>query len=333
MSNIFLKMQFGSHVYGTNIPSSDLDFKGLMLPKFKDIILQRAPKNLQQNTNNSNTKNSKDDIDFEIFSLHQWFKLLIEGQTLTYDMLFTPKKYIIQEDPIWNEIVKNKDKLINSKISAFAGYCNSQAAKYSLKGSNLAAYRLAMDYFGSKGSRIKLEHIRDNIVEELVTNAYSDMKYTDKGEPLIKFVYIKHKVTGVNEEYIQVGPKTKVPMTAHAGLAADIFKQQFDKYGERAKMAESNEGVDWKALNHAYRICQEAKELLLTGNITFPRPEAPILLKIRKGELPYQQVAELIVNGLDEINEAQKVTTLRSEPDREWVEDFIFNIYSSLGQL
>lgn len=334
MSNIFFKCQFGSQVYGTSVPTSDLDYKGLMLPKYRDIILQRAPKHLNENTKvGSNTKNTKDDIDFEVFALHQWFKLFMEGQTACYDMIFLPKEFIVQNDPIWEEILKNKDKLINSKITAFAGYCQSQASKYSLKGSNLAAYRLAMDYFRDMPSTIKLSVLREQISRDLVSTALTDTKYSDKGEPLIKFVYIPHKVHGRDEEYIQVGPKVKVPMSASCKIAYDCFKHQFDKYGERAKMAESNEGVDWKALMHAFRICEEAKELLLTGNITFPRPEASTLLQIRKGELPYAKVSELIVNGLDELNVAKERTILRAEPDTEWIEDFIFHIYSSLGQL
>ena len=322
--------QFGSYIYGSNVPSSDLDYKGLMLPSKRDIILQRAPRTFTENTNNTNTKNSQNDVDYEVFALHYWFKLFIEGQTMCYDMLFTPKQYIIQDHPLWHEIVANKDKLLNSKISAFAGYCQSQAAKYSLKGSNLSSYRLAVDFFNACHPHVKLNDLRETIVTDLINVAASDSKYSDKGEPLIKFVYIEHKVTKKIEEYIQVGPKTKVPMTAKANIAADIFKQQFDRYGERAKMAESNEGVDWKALMHAVRVCEEAKELLLTGNITFPRPEKETLLKIRKGEMPYAQVAEIIVNGLDELHLAKEKTILRSEPDTKWIEDFIFETYKNL---
>lgn len=331
MSNIFFKSQFGSQIYGTSVPTSDKDYKGLMLPKFKDIILQRAPKTFNENTNNTNTKNTKDDVDFEVYALHYWLKLFQDGQTVCYDMLFTPPKFIIQNDPIWFELVKNKDRLINSKITAFAGYCQSQAAKYSLKGSNLSAYRSATDFFTKQSPNLRLRDIRHNIVDQLINVSALESNYNEKQEQLIKFVTLDTKASGP-EEYLQVGPKTKVPMTAKCSLAADIFKTQFDKYGERAKLAETNQGVDWKALMHAVRICEEAKELLLTGKITFPRPEKDLLLQIRKGELAYAKVADIIVNGLDELQAAKLKTKLRSEPDKEWIENFLFNIYGSLGQ-
>lgn len=58
----------------------------------------------------------------------------------------------------------------------------------------------------------------------------------------------------------------------HATLkeAHAMFKRIFDEYGQRALLAEKNEGVDWKAMMHATRVCHEAKELLLDHRITYP---------------------------------------------------------------
>jgi hypothetical protein len=39
-------------------------------------------------------------------------------------------------------------------------------------------------------------------------------------------------------------------------------------------MAETQEGVDWKALSHAVRVGTQALELLKTGHVTFPLPNA-----------------------------------------------------------
>lgn len=328
MNNLIFRTQFGSHIYGTNVETSDQDFRGIALPSSRDIILQRAFKTQQLATKqNDLLKNTKDDIDSETYSLHYWLKLFIEGQTLCYDMLFTPSKFWLQTTPYWTELYNNRDKLLNSKISSFAGYCQAQASKYSLKGSNLAAYRLAKDFFVKQPSLTRLSQIRDNIIEELINVSIHDQKYHEKGEPLIKFVTIPHRVTGVVEEYIQVGPKIKVPMNASCKIAYDTYLTQFERYGERAKQAETNQGIDWKALMHAVRVCQEAEELLLTGNITLPRPEAELLLKIRKGELPYREVADIIVGGLDKLNDAKTKTVLPSEPDHKWIEDFIYNTY------
>ncbi len=94
-------------------------------------------------------------------------------------------------------------------------------------------------------------------------------------------------------------------------------------YGHRALLAEKNEGVDWKAMMHALRVTREAEELLLHHTITYPRPEAELLLGIRKGELPYKQVAELLEEGLLRLEECQRLSTLPEKPDYAAADDLV----------
>src|ERR1051326_7146851 len=89
-------------------------------------------------------------------------------------------------------------------------------------------------------------------------------------------------------------------------------------------------GKDWKALSHSVRVNSEAYELLTTGNITFPRPDRELLLKIKTEQMEYDQVAELIEIGLAKLYEAQDNSILREESDKEWADDFIYNIYSGI---
>jgi predicted nucleotidyltransferase len=42
MARTLVKMQFGSHVYGTNLPTSDLDVKAVHVPGAQDTLLQRV---------------------------------------------------------------------------------------------------------------------------------------------------------------------------------------------------------------------------------------------------------------------------------------------------
>lgn len=320
-----VEMQFGSHVYGTNTPESDLDFKAVAIPSSQDIIMQKAFRSINESTGTDNTKNTKDDIDKETFSLHYFMKLLTEGQTVCLDMLFTPTDhYTSPTDLIWFELKNNKNKLITKKMSAFAGYCQAQAAKYSLKGSHLAGYEAAMNFFAAQPIHKK---IKDVDLAPLFKMVVDSEHLNGKFEPIIRLVSIPHKVTLQDEYYVQVGPKTKVPFTAACGLAHEIYKAQYDKYGARAKLAKQNEGVDWKALMHAVRVCTEAIELCETGQITFPRQDRELLLKIRKGELPYIEVAEMIENGLIELTEVKNKSSLPETPDYKWIDDFVYDTY------
>lgn len=106
-----------------------------------------------------------------------------------------------------------------------------------------------------------------------------------------------------------------------------ICKRVFDEYGQRARLAETNQGVDWKACMHAVRVSREAEELLMHHTITYPRPEAELLLAIRKGELPYKQVAEMLEAGLEKLEECHRISALPDRGDHEAAEAIVIRAY------
>ncbi|WDR21760.1 hypothetical protein CPTAKMNP4_095 [Salmonella phage vB_SenM-AKM_NP4] len=48
-----VKSYFGSHLYGTSTPESDVDFKEIFVPNARDILLGRAMNHTNFNTNNT----------------------------------------------------------------------------------------------------------------------------------------------------------------------------------------------------------------------------------------------------------------------------------------
>lgn len=317
--NMIVKMQFGSHVYGTNVPTSDLDMKGIYLPCGRDIVLQRVKPTIVQNTKKDPTaKNSAEDIDMEIFSLQQFLKLMVEGQTVAMDMLFVPPAFWSPQSPrgryLWNQIQTNKDKLLHSGCAAFAGYCRQQASKYGIKGSRVSAMREVVEFLSQLPADDKLQKHWGVIFNAFIRREHSNI-VTCNGP------------NGKELPHLEVCNR-KVSIHTTVKYAHSIYKKIFDEYGQRALLAEQNNGVDWKALMHAVRVAAEAKELLSTGNIIFPRPEAELLLKIRKAELPYKQVAEMIEQGLVDLEAASVASTLPKEPNQKWIDDLVSTAYA-----
>lgn len=316
-----VRMQFGSHVYGTNLPTSDQDFKGVFLPGGHELIMQNAPKHIQKNTKEDPTaKNSADDVDEELFSVATYLRLLSEGQTVALDMLFTPKSfYTIDPHPIWTCIQDRKDQLIHSGTSSFVGYCKTQAAKYGLKGGRVEALRRTLEFLKEHPDHVKLKDI-DEAVTKFVYPG--DLYEGDGSDLLIKFTMCRSPRNEM-ERHLEVCNR-KVPMHCTVKYAREIFQRIFDQYGQRALMAEKNEGIDWKALMHAVRVADEAFELLTTGNITFPRPNAEILKKIRTGQMAYKQVEVMIESGLINVEAAKEASKLRKKPDQGVIEEIVY---------
>lgn len=315
--NLIFKCKFGSHLYGTNVPTSDEDYKGIYIPESRDIILQQTKKTIQANTKLSEgIKNQAGDTDFEIFSYQEFLKLLVEGQTVALDMLFaTDDFYLLPRTDDWNLIWDNKDIFLHKGTSSFVGYCRTQAAKYGLKGGRVAAMKRAIEFLRTMDPKEKLGNYWPAI--EQIASETEHMKI--------------EVIEGPNQAMMPywVVCDRKMGQTVTVQYAKEIYQKVYDQYGARAKLAEKNENIDWKALMHAVRVCEEAKELLNTGHITFPRPEKELLLKIRKQELPYKQVSEIIEQGIQDVEKAKQNSLLPEEPDYKAIEEILFHTYKN----
>lgn len=318
------KTLFGSYLYGTNIASSDKDYKAVGLPNGKQIIMGTAPATIQVKTNTKDyQKNGKDDVDLETFSLYKFLELAKEGQTIFYDMLFSPKELWIEASPEWHELVENKNQLLNKQCSAALGYARAQAERYSIRGERLQALRDIVDFLN-----IFKEFPRMELGTVLGDDPQSKLK-SFVAESSLQFISFPEEVAphlpDGKIQYIQVCGK-KAGFTSSVKFALEIFTNNLNKYGDRAKAA-SLDGVDWKATYHAYRVASQTEELLLTGNVIFPRPDRALLLKIRNGEMPFEEVSELIEKGMHKIKAAQLVSSLPEKSNSKFIDEFIYEKY------
>jgi hypothetical protein len=331
--NKILEFKFGSHLYGTNTPSSDLDFKGIYLPTAQEIVLGRVKGTIQKSRPKADCeRNTKDDVDSEYFTLCRYLELLTEGQTVALDVLFanTLTFYTVQGTEIMARIYENRERLITRNVNAFVGYARQQAAKYGIKGSRMDALKRTMEMLDSlkvtPGYQDTLDYYTFPI-EQLVQET-KELVSLEK-TALIEVVMLKGPKGAFDAPHLRVNGRS-IPFHAKVKYAKEVVGKMLDGYGQRAHKAHLAGGVDWKALSHAVRVNSEAMELLKTSVITFPRPDKELLLKIKKGELPYEQVAELIEQGLADLYVAHETSTLPDKPDQKFVDDLLYEVYSEI---
>ena len=315
-----VNIRFGSQLYGTSTPASDIDLKSVYVPKARDILLQRVrPSVTNQRPKAEGEKNVAGEVDQESHSLQRYLGLLAQGQTVALDMLFAPSwSWTTQAMPEWLEIQANGHRLITKKSAAFVGYCRQQANKYGIKGSRVAAARTALKVLDNAveqyGTTAKLAKIDDKIRAVTMDNEHMSLE---------KIV----QIGGQTIEYWSVCGRL-LQYTATIKHARDVMAKMVAEYGARSLQAEQQEGIDWKALSHAVRVGHEALELLRTGTITFPRPEAAYLLAIKQGMLPYQAVGADIEGLLEQVEAAELESCLPPEPDQEWIDAFVLRVHA-----
>lgn len=117
--NRIVKMKFGAHLYGTATSDSDVDYKGIFLPSKDEVLLGRIPKSHSHSTGKHQSRNTKNDIDVEIYSLHYFVKHACDGQTVAMDMLHAPEDMILQSSNIWEAIIKNRHKFYTKNLKSF----------------------------------------------------------------------------------------------------------------------------------------------------------------------------------------------------------------------
>ena len=299
---MIVKMIFGSYLYGTATKSSDQDFKGVELSAKEEILLGNIPKSKNLSTSKSNIKNTAEDIDTEIYSLHYFFKLALRGETIALDMLHAPQSMLIETSSIWEDIVKERSRFYTKNLRAFIGYARRQAAKYGIKGSRLNAATEFLQFLNvTKAERLS------EIWETLVEDEHRH--------------FVEDNPNGVRQ-YQVCGKILQETMTI--GYAYSIVERFHNAYGERAKKAAENEGIDWKAVSHAVRAAYQVKELLTVHTITFPRPEAELLLAIKQGKMDFlTEVDPLIEKLMGEVEKLSEKTTLPAKPDRKFWNNFL----------
>ncbi|HRR48714.1 MAG TPA: hypothetical protein P5293_01940 [Bacteroidales bacterium] len=70
----------------------------------------------------------------------------------------------------------------------------------------------------------------------------------------------------------------------------------------------------------------EGKELLLTGHLTFPRPEADLLVKVRNGLWSYDELMEFVAEFDLKFDEWCLLSRLPHSPDRETVNKLCMDV-------
>lgn len=318
MSTI-VRMIFGSHLYGTTTPESDLDYKSIRIPTAREILLGKVKSSVKINARpkEGREKNLPGDHDEECFSLDKYLDMLASGQTGAIDMLFAPDDMIYSGSELWDYIKAHQRRFVTKGSAAFIGYCQQQAGKYGVKGERVEAARLASEHFTAAMALWGTTH-KVGETEDVLHSLASVSEHIQ--------IVQKETQPGRIETYFECCNR-KIGFKNTLKEAAALYSRVYEGYGARARKAEQAAGVDWKAVSHAVRVGHEAIELLTTGKVTFPLPNADYVRAIKMGQLPFKPVAEEIEQLLIDVERYALTSPLREKADYDFIDNIVEREY------
>lgn len=345
---ILCKIKHGSFLYGTNTPTSDVDFKGVYLPSFEDVVFGRVKHTIDLSTNKSSTKNTSDDVDEQYYSLPHFIDMLCSGETIAIDMIHANKENTMVTSPEWEFLVSNRSDFYTKKMKSFLGYCRKQAAKYGIKGSRIDALNRVKSYLLKKmknettrlddnmNIEIGLEGVASSI--SMLSHQSNDGSYSKEELDILydnstKYVEV---VNGIEKKGKFIDKKFLMicgSMYEFTMRISDVIKSidaKLNKYGERAHKAKDNVGVDWKALHHALRAGFQLQEIYETGDLKYPLKDAKYLTSVKNGEYSFNEVQKELCKVIDSVAISSSKSNNPEEVNRTKFDAWVLSLYKDM---
>lgn len=334
-SNLVFDAITGSRAYGTDLPHSDTDLRGVfILPKAEFYGLHYTPQ-LSDATN-----------DTVYYELGRFVELLAKNNPNMLELLATPPECIRYRHPIMERLTP--ELFLSKKCKdTFGGYAYSQIKKarglnkkivnpmprerqtpldfcYVLKGNGSIPLRQWLDENKLDQSRCGLSaiaHFRE--VYALHYDATGELGYTG----------ILRKPTS-NELSLSSIPKG-APILAHLHFNKDGYATYCKDYKAYWDWVENrNEAryqtnlahgaeYDSKNMMHTFRLLEMGIEILREGVIRVRRPNREALLDIRRGAYDYDTLLNMAEDRMGELEVAYEQSTLPEEVDMGRVEEVL----------
>lgn len=301
---ILLKAIIGSHAYGTNISTSDTDYKGIYIQPKEDILSTRYKEQYEV---------GKDEVYYEV---RRFLELAQSANPTILELLFLDEKFIVESSPEYELLRKNRFKFLTKKCrNSFGGYAVAQIqkAKGTNKKMNLEKSRverktvLDFCYICDKG---KTYPVNTWLSERAMNQEHCGLVKLDhfRGCYALYYDWVIHfshengqgfkgiVLDDSNDVRTTSVPKNQYP-EAVLYFNKDGYSVHCKDYNEYniwlknrntqryVDVQNHNQQIDGKNLLHCRRLLDVAIEIAETGNFSVMRPNAEELIQIRKGEI------------------------------------------------
>ena len=299
----------GSHAYGTNIETSDVDVRGCALNSPSDLI---GMTNFEQVVNV--------ETDTTVYSFNKLVGLLMSCNPNTIEMLgCKPEHYIVQTD-IGREMIANRKMFLSQKaVDSFGGYATQQLRRLE---NALARDRLPQTR--------QEEHVLHSM--ESAVRSFQD-RYTQFDNSSISLYTAESRRDDLDVEIFADIDLKKFPARDFSSILNDLSNvlTTYNKLNHR-NHKKDNAHLNKHAM-HLIRLYLMCLDILEKEEIiTYREKERPMLMEIRNGKYMLEdgtysdEFFDMVSNFERRLQYAKKHTSLPARPDFKRIQEFVMDV-------
>lgn len=351
-----LEVISGSHLYGLNLPTSDIDVRGIFNLPIAEYILPDHPKQLNDDMN--------DEVHYEI---SRFLTLAGSANPNILEIMFAPNEFIkVKSDKI-DVLLRNKHQFLTKACrDSLGGYAITQIRKARGMNKKIVSpyterktpidfcYFLQRDY-GTIGFKQLLDLCNmdeSDIGLSKINNFYDSYVVYSKKLALRRCFMEKDKQEiidwiplGVNDGSESDIKLTSIPLNVAAYGVLGIMHFNRSGFGVHCKeylsytewvkhrnpvRYENNvahgKGYDSKNMMHCFRLLNMGIELAETGELNVHRKDREYLLEIREGKMDYDDLITKAEEKVIQMDEAFKKCGLPESVPQKLIKEILSEI-------
>jgi predicted nucleotidyltransferase len=344
----------GSQAYGTALPTSDTDIRGVAI----------APKEYYLGVTQVFKQAEQKEPDLTIFELRKFLAMASECNPNVLELLHTdPEDHLELADPLGGVLLGMRDWFLTTRVRhTFSGYATQQLRRINTH------YRWLKNPPTAKPTREEFKLPERTLIPKdqlAAANAaiqkkmdewsWHDLEHLDPvTRQAIKDEFFRRLCEITQWAWTEVEDKTWRAAANTLGYDTNFIRlmdlerqytnrlSEWNKYQEwkakrnpaRAELEEKF-GFDTKHGMHLVRLLRMCREILETGEVRVRRPDAQELLGIRHGAWDYFQLVEWAGGQDKEMAEVAKNSKLPRSPDLDKINDRCIDMveYAHYGQV
>lgn len=296
----------GSLAYGTNLPTSDVDIRGIFCAPERSIRTPFFP--IEELT-------LEEEEDGKIYELTNFFKLFLNMNPNILELMFVDEKDILQTSDVYEYLRQHAPALLSKKVAhTFSGYAMAQLKR--IKGHDKWINNPQPEELPTQKEYLRLTH---SFMEEKMLK-HQDFQYVlDRLDKVCVFLPMGGDIYGIIGSSGQPGglfnadgtmrrvdydslsdedkkrqPQLIVKYLSEEHKSAKEKHRNYWKWkaerNETRHQLEVNFGYDTKHAMHLVRLMRMGEEILTTGQVLVKRPDAQELLDIRAGKWTLEEL-------------------------------------------